>query len=49
MERITSRYTDNYHGPSAGTLGSIIVFPTKKEFWVTDNYPCNSEYEKFSL
>ena len=37
------------HGPSAGTLGSIIVFPTKKEFWVTDNYPCNSEYEKFSL
>ncbi len=37
------------HGPSAGTLGSIILFPLKKEFWVTDNYPCNSEYEKFTL
>ena len=42
-------FTVCMHGPSAGTLGSIIVFPTKKEFWVTDNYPCNSEYEKFSL
>ncbi len=37
------------HGPSAGTLGSIIVLPTKKEFWVTDNHPCSSEYEKFKL
>lgn len=37
------------HGPSAGTLGSIIIFPLKKEFWVTDNHPCNSEYEKFTL
>jgi len=37
------------HGSSAGTLGSIIVLPLKKEFWVTDNYPCNSEYEKFML
>ncbi len=37
------------HGPSAGTLGSIILFPLKKEFWVTDNHPCNSEYEKFTL
>lgn len=37
------------HGPSAGTLGSIILFPLKKEFWVTDNHPCNSEYEKFML
>jgi isopenicillin-N N-acyltransferase-like protein len=37
------------HGPSAGTLGSIIIIPSKKEFWVTDNYPCRSEYEKFSI
>jgi isopenicillin-N N-acyltransferase-like protein len=37
------------HGPAAGTLGSIIILPTKKEFWVTDNHPCNSEYEKFLL
>lgn len=37
------------HGSSAGTLGSIIILPLKKEFWVTDNYPCNSEYEKFML
>jgi predicted choloylglycine hydrolase len=37
------------HGPSAGTLGSIIILPTKNEFWVTDSYPCNSEYEKFKL
>lgn len=37
------------HGPSAGTLGSIIVLPRKREFWVTDNHPCNSEYEKFTL
>ncbi|TKJ22049.1 MAG: hypothetical protein CEE43_07485 [Promethearchaeota archaeon Loki_b32] len=37
------------HGPSAGTLGSIIVLPTKREFWVTDNHPCSSEYEKFVL
>ncbi|UCC19137.1 MAG: linear amide C-N hydrolase [Promethearchaeota archaeon] len=37
------------HGPAAGTLGSIIVLPTKKEFWVTDNHPCISAYEKFTL
>ncbi len=37
------------HGPTAGTLGSIIVLPTKKEFWVTDNHPCSSKYEKFTL
>jgi len=37
------------HGPAAGTLGSIIVLPKKKEFWVTDNHPCKSEYEKFIL
>ena len=37
------------HGPAAGTLGSIIVLPTKMEFWVTDDHPCNSEYEKFKL
>jgi len=37
------------HGPAAGTLGSIIVLPTKREFWVTDNHPCNSEYQKFIL
>ncbi|MFX0180987.1 MAG: C45 family autoproteolytic acyltransferase/hydrolase [Candidatus Hodarchaeota archaeon] len=37
------------HGPSAGTLGSIILFPLKKEFWVTDSHPCNSKYEKFIL
>lgn len=37
------------HGPAAGTLGSIIVFPSKKEFWVTDNHPCSSDYEKFVL
>ncbi|MFW9972908.1 MAG: C45 family autoproteolytic acyltransferase/hydrolase, partial [Candidatus Odinarchaeota archaeon] len=37
------------HGPAAGTLGSIIVLPIKKEFWVTDNHPCISEYQKFKL
>lgn len=37
------------HGPSAGTLGSIIVLPNEKEFWVTDNHPCKTEYQKFSL
>jgi len=37
------------HGSSAGTLGSIIVLPLKKEFWVTDNHPCNTKYEKFTL
>lgn len=37
------------HGPAAGTLGSIIIFPDKKEFWVTDNYPCISEYENFTF
>jgi isopenicillin-N N-acyltransferase-like protein len=37
------------HGPAAGTLGSIIVLPTKNEFWVTDNHPCSSEYERFRL
>jgi predicted choloylglycine hydrolase len=37
------------HGPSAGTLGSIIVLPLKKEFWVTDNYPCRSQYERFKM
>jgi predicted choloylglycine hydrolase len=37
------------HGPAAGTLGSIIVIPAKKEFWVTDNHPCISEYQKFKL
>ena len=37
------------HGPAAGTLGSIIILPTKREFWVTDNHPCSSEYEKFIL
>jgi predicted choloylglycine hydrolase len=37
------------HGPAAGTLGSIIILPRKGEFWVTDNHPCESEYEKFTL
>ncbi|MFW9971133.1 MAG: C45 family autoproteolytic acyltransferase/hydrolase [Candidatus Odinarchaeota archaeon] len=37
------------HGPAAGTLGSIIILPTKKEFWVTDDHPCSSRYEKFTL
>jgi len=37
------------HGLAAGTLGSIIILPTKREFWVTDNHPCNSKYEKFTL
>ncbi len=37
------------HGPAAGTLSSIIVLPTKREFWVTDNHPCSSEYQKFTL
>jgi hypothetical protein len=48
-----SREPDDFtvctHGPAAGTLGSIIIFPTKKEFWVTDNHPCSSNYEKFSI
>ena len=37
------------HGPAAGTLGSIIILPRKREFWVTDNHPCMSKYEKFLL
>jgi isopenicillin-N N-acyltransferase-like protein len=37
------------HGPAAGTLGSIIILPCKREFWVTNTHPCESEYEKFTL
>ncbi|MFX1530515.1 MAG: C45 family autoproteolytic acyltransferase/hydrolase [Promethearchaeota archaeon] len=37
------------HGVSAGTLGSIIVLPEMREFWVTDNHPCNTAYEKFKI
>ncbi|MFX1428807.1 MAG: C45 family autoproteolytic acyltransferase/hydrolase [Promethearchaeota archaeon] len=37
------------HGPAAGTLGSIIILPNKNEFWVTDNHPCSSEFEKYVL
>jgi len=37
------------HGVSAGTLGSIIVLPEVREFWVTDNHPCNTAYEKFKI
>jgi len=47
--RVPDDFTVCTHGPSAGTLGSIIIFPLKKEFWVTDNHPCNSKYEKFTL
>jgi hypothetical protein len=37
------------HGIAAGTLASIIVLLAKKEFWVTDDHPCISEYQKFKL
>ena len=37
------------HGNSAGTLGSIIILPKVKEFWVTDDHPCNTKYEKFTI
>ena len=37
------------HSGRFGTLGSAIVLPLKKEFWVTDYYPCKSKYEKFIL
>ncbi len=37
------------HGLTAGTLGSIIILPKEREFWVTDNHPCSSQYEKFTL
>ena len=37
------------HGISAGTLGSIIALPQVREFWVTDDHPCNTEYEKFKI
>ena len=47
--RTPDDFTICTHGSSAGTLGSIIILPQKKEFWVTDNYPCSSEYEKFKL
>ena len=47
--RTPDDFTVCTHGLSAGTLGSIIILPQKKEFWVTDNYPCSSEYEKFKL
>ena len=47
--RVPDDFTVCTHGPSAGTLGSIILFPIKKEFWVTDNHPCNSKYKKFTL
>jgi hypothetical protein len=48
-DREPDDFTVCTHGPSAGTLGSIIVLPIKKEFWVTDNHPCSSEYEKYKL
>ncbi|MFX1389145.1 MAG: C45 family autoproteolytic acyltransferase/hydrolase [Promethearchaeota archaeon] len=47
--RTPDDFTVCTHGPAAGTLGSIIVLPPKKEFWVTDNHPCISNYEKFTL
>ena len=37
------------HGISAGTLGSIIALPQVREFWVTDDHPCNTAYEKFKI
>jgi isopenicillin-N N-acyltransferase-like protein len=37
------------HGSSAGTLGSIIILPIEKEFWITDDHPCKMEYQKFLL
>jgi hypothetical protein len=47
--RTPDDFTVCTHGLSAGTLGSIIILPQKMEFWVTDNYPCSSDYEKFKL
>ncbi|MCP4764203.1 MAG: hypothetical protein GY870_20690 [archaeon] len=37
------------HGHTGSSLASIIVKPESREFWVTDNLPCQSEYEKFIL
>ena len=48
-DREPDDFTVCTHGVSAGTLGSIIVLPEVREFWVTDNHPCNTAYEKFKI
>nr|MDO8114614.1 C45 family peptidase [Candidatus Sigynarchaeota archaeon] len=37
------------HGKTGATLASILVKPKEREFWVTDNQPCKTNYEKFTL
>ena len=36
------------HG-EASTLASTIIIPKKREFWTTDNLPCQSNPELFKL
>jgi hypothetical protein len=37
------------HGKTGITLASILVKPRDREFWVADNQPCKTPYEKFTL
>lgn len=37
------------HGISGSTLASIIMKPETGDIWVTDNRPCQTPYEKFTL
>lgn len=37
------------HGKTGITLASILVKPLDREFWVADNQPCKTPYEKFTL
>jgi predicted choloylglycine hydrolase len=47
--RTPDDFTVCTHGMEAGTLGSIIVLPLKREFWVTDDHPCTLDYTMFKL
>lgn len=37
------------HGHDSSTLASMIIYPKKKELWITDNLPCSHPYERVEL
>lgn len=48
-EKGPTDFTVCTHGHSAGTLGTYIIDLRKLEIWITDNHPCETEFERFSL
>lgn len=44
-----SDFTLCCHGEAGSTLASIICHPETGRLWVTDDKPCQSEYEEFQL